>query len=90
MGLSHYKRNGAQDAKGPPAMVLWYLPIIPRFKLLFSIKKDASNFRSHVDRVKKDHMLTHPAYSPEWKTINRLHKTFGFLRSLCFYGTNSL
>ena len=64
-GLSRYKRKGARDAKGPPAKVLWYLPIIPRFKRLFSIKKDALNLRWHADRVKKDHLLTHPSDSPE-------------------------
>ena len=50
--------------------------MIPRFKNLFSIKKDASNLRRHADRVKKDHLLTHPDDSPAWKTINILHKTF--------------
>ena len=57
-------------------MVLWYPPIIPIFKRLFSIKKYALNLRWHVYMVKKGHLLTHPADSPEWKTIDRLHKTF--------------
>ena len=26
--LSRYKHKGAEDAKGPPAKVLWYLPTI--------------------------------------------------------------
>ncbi|XP_057544615.1 uncharacterized protein LOC130823836 [Amaranthus tricolor] len=41
--LSRYKCKGARDTKGPSAKVLWYLPIILKFKRLFSIKKDASN-----------------------------------------------
>ena len=39
--------------------------------------KDALNLRWHSDRVKKGHLLTHPSDSPEWKSIDRLHKTFG-------------
>ena len=54
-----------------------YLSIIPRFKRLFSIKKDALNLRWHANRVKKGHLLTHPSDSPEWKNIDRLHKKFG-------------
>lgn len=76
-GKSRYKRKGAGGSKGPPAKVLWYLPIIPRFKRLFSIKKDAKNLRWHADGRKKDSFLKHPADSPEWKSINRLHKAFG-------------
>ena len=76
-GEARYEREGAEGANGPPAKVLWYLPIIPRFKRLFSIKKDAKNLRWHVDGRKKGGFLQHPADGPEWKTINRLHKSFG-------------
>ncbi|XP_056698036.1 uncharacterized protein [Spinacia oleracea] len=92
-GKSRYKRKGVGDKKGPPAKVLWYLPIIPRFKRLFSIKKDAKNLRWHADGRKKDGLLKHPADSPEWKNINRLHESFGLenrnLRlGLCTDGMN--
>ena len=45
-GLSWFKKkidgnSGDEDKDGPPAKVMWYLPIIPRFKRLFSIKEDA-------------------------------------------------
>ncbi|XP_057247115.1 uncharacterized protein LOC125494440 [Beta vulgaris subsp. vulgaris] len=76
-GLSRYKREGAGGSEGPPAKVLWYLPIIPRFKRMFSMKGDAKNLRWHADRRKKDGLLKHPADSPEWKTIDRVHKSFG-------------
>ena len=43
---SRYKRMSCNPGtEGPPAKVLWYLPIIPRFKRLFSIPKDAKNLR---------------------------------------------
>ncbi|XP_056689994.1 uncharacterized protein [Spinacia oleracea] len=78
-GVSRYKRKGVSEGKNVyPAKVLWYLPIIPRFKRLFSIKKDARNLRWHADpgRRKKDGLLRHPADSPQWKTIDKLHDTF--------------
>jgi len=75
--MSRFKRKGSAGVTGPPAKVLWYLPIIPRFKRLFSIKKYAKNLRWHADGRKKDQLLKHPADSPEWKTIDNLHKSFG-------------
>ena len=48
-GKSCYRRNSSvAGKKGPLAVVLWYLPIIPRFKHLFSIEKDAENLRWHA------------------------------------------
>ena len=58
MGVLHYKSKGTQDAKGPLTKVLWYLPIIPRFERLFTIKKDTSNLRWHANRSKEGHLLT--------------------------------
>ena len=55
--------KGLEMLKGPPDKILWDLLIIPRFKRLFSIKKDASNLRWHADRVKKGRLLIHPADS---------------------------
>ena len=43
---SRYMRMSSNaGTKGPPAKVLWYLPIIPRFKRLFSLPQDAQNLR---------------------------------------------
>jgi len=67
-GLSQFKKkidgNDDKNKDGPPAKVMWYLPIIPRFKRLFSIKKDAKNLKWHVDGRKCDNLLQHPADSP--------------------------
>ncbi|XP_020237448.1 uncharacterized protein LOC109816744 [Cajanus cajan] len=83
-GLSRYKvkddgRSNDEDVidKGPPAKVLWYLPIIPRFKRLFAIATDAMNFAWHADNRKCDGMLRHPADSPQWKKIDGLFPHFG-------------
>jgi len=47
-GLSLFKKkvdgnNVGEEMNGPPAKVLWYLPIIPKFKQLLTIKEDAKN-----------------------------------------------
>ncbi|XP_021751225.1 uncharacterized protein LOC110716882 [Chenopodium quinoa] len=77
-GKSRYKRKSSNAGmKGPPAKVLWYLPIIPRFKRLFSIPKDAKNLRWHAEGRKKNGLLKHPADSPDWKNIDMKFKAFG-------------
>ena len=49
-GVSRYKVKDDEECssdenskKGPPAKVLWYLPIIPRFKCLFANEDDAKD-----------------------------------------------
>ncbi|XP_027936218.1 uncharacterized protein LOC114191244 [Vigna unguiculata] len=81
-GLSRFKKkidgnSGDEDKDGPPAKVMWYLPIIPRFKRLFSIKEDAKNLKWHVDGRKCDNLLRHPADSPQWKKIDETYPEFG-------------
>ncbi|GJS67329.1 hypothetical protein Tco_0681893 [Tanacetum coccineum] len=62
---------------GPPAKILWYLPIIPRLKQLFANEKDAKLLRWHSDERKKDGKLRHVADSPQWRKINNKHDEFG-------------
>ncbi|XP_071686960.1 uncharacterized protein [Rutidosis leptorrhynchoides] len=62
-GTSRYKSKRetkiSSDVKknGPPAKVLWYLPIIPRLKRLFSNANDAKLLRWHADERKNDGKL---------------------------------
>nr|KYP64631.1 hypothetical protein KK1_019233 [Cajanus cajan] len=68
-GFSRFKKktdesSGEEEIEGPPAKVLWYLPIIPRFKRLFAIKEDAKNLTWHENGRKCDKFLRHPADSP--------------------------
>jgi len=63
--------------KGPPAKVLWYLPIIPRFKRLFANVNDAKNLVWHANGRKSDGLLRHAADSPQWKKIDTLYPQFG-------------
>ena len=84
-GVSRYKRKGddadefnnEEKKSRPPAKVLWYLPIIPRFKRLFANTKDAKLLRWHEKERKKDGKLRHPADSPQWRNIDRQFKEFG-------------
>ncbi|XP_021847401.1 uncharacterized protein [Spinacia oleracea] len=80
-GKSRYKLPDGvmpgEGKKGPSAKLLCYLPIIPRFRRLFSIKKEAKNLRWHADKRKKDWLLRHPVDSPQWKDINEEFPEFG-------------
>ncbi|XP_031102022.1 uncharacterized protein LOC116005929 [Ipomoea triloba] len=80
-GASRYKRRehvvGTASLKGPPAKVLWYIPIVPRFKRLFSNLSDAKNLTWHVDKRISDGKLRHPADSPQWKTFDNAFPEFG-------------
>lgn len=93
-GVSRYKRKGVNSAKkGPPAKVMWYLPIIDRFKRLFSLKKQAKNLRWHAEGRKKDGLLRHPADSPQWRNIDKKYPEFGkevrnLRLALCTDGVN--
>ncbi|KAL3639233.1 hypothetical protein CASFOL_017140 [Castilleja foliolosa] len=82
-GVSRYKKSDddvvSYDAstKKPPAKVLWYLPIIPRFKRLFASPTEAKNLRWHSDERIDDGQLRHPADSPQWKKMDQLYPSFG-------------
>ncbi|KAL2905095.1 Protease HtpX-like protein 2 [Bienertia sinuspersici] len=68
---SRYKKK-----EGVPAKVLWYFPIIPRFKRLFSNSGDAEKLTWHVNGRKKDGKLRHPADSPQWRFIDAIYRDF--------------
>ena len=57
--------------------VLWYLPIIPRFKRLVANGYDTKDLTWHANRRNCDGMLRHLADSSQWKNIDRLYLDFG-------------
>ena len=63
--------------KGIPALVMWYLPIIPRLKCFFANPRDAELTCWHEDKRKKDRMLRHPADAMQWRKIDTIYPTFG-------------
>ncbi|XP_031097022.1 uncharacterized protein LOC116001278 [Ipomoea triloba] len=74
-GTSRYKRKNVDDVcegkKGPPTKVLRYLPVIPRFKRMFSNPKEANNLQWHAIGRKDDGKLRHSVDSPQWRNIDR-------------------
>ncbi|XP_019179175.1 PREDICTED: uncharacterized protein LOC109174391 [Ipomoea nil] len=80
-GASRYKIRehvvGKASSKGPPAKVMWYLPILPRFKRMFANSCDAKNLTWHADQKISDGKLRHPADSTQWKTFDNVFPEFG-------------
>nr|GEW94437.1 hypothetical protein [Tanacetum cinerariifolium] len=80
---SRYKHKNLMELNsnvtnnGPPAKLLWYLPIIPRLKKLYANPKDAKLLRWHAKERKNNGKMRHVADSPQWKNINRYSKKFG-------------
>ncbi|XP_027364391.1 uncharacterized protein LOC113871494 [Abrus precatorius] len=80
-GLSRYKKKQDDSdydvsTKGPPAKVLWYLPIVPRLKRLFANADNAKLMRWHEDERKCDGQLRHPADCLQWKKIDSMFPHF--------------
>jgi len=69
--------SDASTKKDPPTKVLWYFPIILRFKCLFTNGDDAKDLTRHADGRKCNVILYHPIDSSQWKKINRLYLGFG-------------
>jgi len=81
-GASRFKvkKNKTKDGSektGPPTKVVWYFPIITRFRRLFANPKDAKYLRWHAEDRIKDGKLRHPADSPQWRNIDSSFPTFG-------------
>ncbi|XP_071687958.1 uncharacterized protein [Rutidosis leptorrhynchoides] len=79
-----YKRGKPTDnvdsdvsENGPPAKLLWYLPIIPRLKRLFVNEKDAKLLRWHAEDRKNDGKMRHLADSLQWKNFDKDFEEFG-------------
>jgi hypothetical protein len=83
-GASRYKRKKDSDEvdddvtkNGPPAKMLWYLPIIPRLKRLFSNENEAKLLCWHSEERVIDGKLRHVADSPQWRNIDNKYPEFG-------------
>jgi len=57
--------------------VLWYIPIIPRFKRLFANEDDAKDLTWHGNGGNSKGMVRHPADCSQWKKIDGLYLDFG-------------
>ncbi|XP_031111967.1 uncharacterized protein LOC116015939 [Ipomoea triloba] len=80
-GASRFKTRenaaGKVSLKSPPAKVMWYLPILSRFKRMFANPSDAKNLTWHADQKISDGKLRHPADSRQWTTFDNAFPEFG-------------
>ncbi|XP_074323278.1 uncharacterized protein LOC141660213 [Apium graveolens] len=60
-----------------PAKVMWYFPIIPRFKRMFKSPSTTELMCWHAQHRKQDGKMRHPADSPSWKNIYYRWPSFG-------------
>ncbi|KAK7244185.1 hypothetical protein RIF29_39003 [Crotalaria pallida] len=70
---SRYKKK----KKSTPEKLMWYFPIKPRFRRMFSNAEDAKHLTWHADERIKDGKLRHPADSPQWMKFDDDYPDFG-------------
>ncbi|KAI9120462.1 hypothetical protein K1719_007495 [Acacia pycnantha] len=66
-----------ETTKRQPLKALWYLPIIPRFKRLFTSEATAKKLRWHSMREYPMENIFDPTDSPQWKKIDEMFPQFG-------------
>ena len=77
-GMSRWKVNkaGVRNTKGVPAKVLWYFPLIPRFRRMFQSPETANDLKWHAQERGNDGKLRHPVDSPTWQLVNQMWPQF--------------
>nr|XP_017228842.1 PREDICTED: uncharacterized protein LOC108204064 [Daucus carota subsp. sativus] len=69
---SRWKLNKkGEELEGVPAMILWYVPLIPRLRTLFNSPQTAKDLTWHDTERINDGKLRHPADSKTWKEVDR-------------------
>ncbi|XP_074347560.1 uncharacterized protein LOC141686420 [Apium graveolens] len=67
------RRKVMKDGKlrvNRPAKVIWYFPIISRFKRMFNSSDTAEQLIWHSKQQSNDGQMRHPADSPSWRNID--------------------
>ncbi|XP_074323671.1 uncharacterized protein LOC141660579 [Apium graveolens] len=60
-----------------PAKVMWYFPIIPRFKRMFKSSFTAELMSWHANNRSKDGKMHHPSDYPSWRIVDYRWPMFG-------------
>ena len=60
-----------------PAKVMWYFPIIPRFRRMFKSATTAELMTWHANQRQQDGKMRHHADSPSWRNIDYRWPGFG-------------
>ncbi|XP_074377904.1 uncharacterized protein LOC141719426 [Apium graveolens] len=53
-----------------PAKIMWYFPIIPRFKRICKSNSTAELLTWHANQRSQDGQMRHPADSPSWRNVD--------------------
>nr|AAM92812.1 putative transposon protein [Oryza sativa Japonica Group] len=85
-GTSRYKSNSntglepSDTTEGRqrkiPQLVMWYLPVKDRIKLIYSNPRDAELMHWHEEGRKKDGMIRHPADARQWINFDAQYREF--------------
>ncbi|XP_074323897.1 uncharacterized protein LOC141660812 [Apium graveolens] len=76
--LSHWKvGKDGQVRVNVPAKVMWYFPIIPRFKRMFKSSSTTELMSWHTNNRSKDGKMRHPSDSPSWRNVDCRWPEFG-------------
>jgi hypothetical protein len=74
--------NQGSKVRKVPALVMWYLPIIDRLKLIFSNAREAQILLWHVQR-KRDGKIRHPGDGRQWKHLTlAMRRTFLMIQGI--------
>ena len=65
-----------KSKKGVFAKVLWYFPLIPRFKRMFQSSETIRDLIWHANKRMINSKLRHPADSPSWKLVDEKWSIF--------------
>ncbi|XP_074374481.1 uncharacterized protein LOC141714884 [Apium graveolens] len=60
-----------------PAKVMWYFPIIPRFKWMFKLNSTVELLTWHANQRIQEGQMRHPADSPSWRNVDYKWPEFG-------------
>lgn len=78
-GVSRYQDEiGNVDCavRKVPAKVLRYFPLMLRLQRLYSSRHTSENMVWHATKKSNDGLLRHPADSPAWKELDKIHPSF--------------
>lgn len=74
---NNYDDGDNSNKKYTLAKVLWFHPVVPRFKRVFANVNDTKNIRWHANERKYDGKINHVADYLQCKKINLLFLNFG-------------
>nr|KYP46574.1 hypothetical protein KK1_031804 [Cajanus cajan] len=76
-GEDRYKTTNKRGVeKKIPSKKMWYFPLIPRLKRLYSSMATASHMRWHSENERDSTIMCHPSDGEAWKHFDRVHSEF--------------